>query len=73
MIPAAAVIVLVFLILRQVRRDRDAAAFIFILCCCVYTVFEAHLVSVYLMRNYLLLVAAMQLPRICGEERELIQ
>ena len=72
-IPAAAVIVLVFLILRQVRRDRDAAAFIFILCCCVYTVFEAHLVSVYLMRNYLLLVAAMQLPRICGEERELIQ
>ena len=39
----------------------------------MYTVFEAHLVSVYLMRNYLLLIAALYLPRICGEERELSQ
>ncbi len=72
-IPAAAVILLLFLILRQIRKDRDAAAFIFIFCCCMYTVFEAHLVSVYLMRNYLLLIAALYLPRICGEERELSQ
>lgn len=63
-IPAAVVLVVLFLLLRYLRRKRAAAAFILLITCAIYTVPEAHLVSVYLGRNYCLLLAGLYLPEI---------
>lgn len=65
-IPAVLVIILTFVLLRAIRKRRDRAAFVMFICCAVYTVFEAHLVSAYIGRNYLFFIAAEYLPVLMG-------
>ena len=67
-IPALLIIGITFALLEHARRTKDKAAFMLLLCCSLYTVFEAHLVSAYIGRNYALLVAAMYLPGILHSE-----
>ena len=50
-IPAVMILVLLFLVYRAIRREKDAAGLVFLLCCCLYTVLEAHLVSIFMLRN----------------------
>ncbi|MDO4284056.1 MAG: glycosyltransferase [Eubacteriales bacterium] len=69
-IPAAAMLGVLFALLRAVRRKRDAAALIMIVVYSVYTVVEAHLVSEYILRNYLLLLTALYAPVIFGGNYE---
>lgn len=66
-IPAVLVIILTFVLLRAIRQRRDRAAFVMFICCAVYTVFEAHLVSAYIGRNYLFFIAAEYLPVILAK------
>lgn len=65
-IPAVILFVLIFAMLRQIRKRRDAAAVMMMTCFIVYTAVEAHLVSVFLARNYGLVVFAGYLPAILG-------
>lgn len=66
-IPAAVIFVCLFKWMRILRRRRDAAAFVMLFVLLMYTVFEAHLVSEYLGRNFLLLLGAMYVPAAAGE------
>lgn len=65
-IPAIVIIGLTFALLEHVRKTRDKAAFMLLLCFGLYTVFEAHLVSAYIGRNYALFIAALYLPKMLG-------
>lgn len=65
-IPAIVIIVLTFALLEHARKTRDKAAFLLLLCFGLYTVFEAHLVSAYIGRNYALFIAALYLPKMLG-------
>ncbi|MCH4191043.1 MAG: hypothetical protein LKF52_01960 [Butyrivibrio sp.] len=55
-IPAILVIVLLVLLLLECGRRHDSAALMLIVSMSVYTIVEAHLVSEYIGRNYLLLI-----------------
>ncbi len=68
-IPAIILFALIFAFLRQIRRNRDSAAVMMMTCFIIYTVVEAHLVSVFLARNYALVVFAAYLPLLCGSDR----
>lgn len=63
-IPALLIAAALFLMLEHARRTRDRAGFVMLLCMTVYTVFEAHLVSSYIGRNYGLFLAALYLPAV---------
>lgn len=65
-IPAIVIIGLTFALLEYARKTRDKAAFMLLLCFVLYTVFEAHLVSAYIGRNYALFIAALYLPKMLG-------
>lgn len=65
-IPALVIIGLTFALLEYARKTRDKAAFMLLLCFGLYTVFEAHLVSAYIGRNYALFIAALYLPKMLG-------
>lgn len=65
-IPALVIISLTFALLEHARKTRDKAAFLLLLCFGLYTVFEAHLVSAYIGRNYALFIAALYLPKMLG-------
>lgn len=65
-IPALVIIGLTFALLEHTRKTRDKAAFMLLLCLGLYTVFEAHLVSAYIGRNYALFIAALYLPKMLG-------
>ena len=65
-IPAIVIIGLTFALLEYARKTRDKAAFMLLLCFGLYTVFEAHLVSAYIGRNYALFIAALYLPKMLG-------
>lgn len=65
-IPALVIIGLTFALLEHARKTRDKAAFMLLLCFGLYTVFEAHLVSAYIGRNYALFIAALYLPKMLG-------
>lgn len=65
-IPALVIIGLTFALLEHTRKTRDKAAFMLLLCFGLYTVFEAHLVSAYIGRNYALFIAALYLPKMLG-------
>lgn len=67
-IPAAAMLAVLFALLRVLRRKRDAYAFAFVLVLCLYTTLEAHLVSVYLLRNYIFFLIAANAAGIFGGE-----
>ena len=55
-LPAVFIIVLVLLLIAECGRRRDAMGLVVIVCGAIYTVSEAHLVSVYIGRNFLLLL-----------------
>ncbi len=63
-IPAVLIAAVLFLMLEHARKTRDRAAFVMLISMTVYTVFEAHLVSAYIGRNYGLFLAALYLPAI---------
>lgn len=65
-IPSLVIIGLTFALLEHARKTRDKAAFMLLLCFGLYTVFEAHLVSAYIGRNYALFIAALYLPKMLG-------
>ena len=65
-IPAIVIIGLTFALLEHARKTRDKPAFLLLLCFGLYTVFEAHLVSAYIGRNYALFIAALYLPKMLG-------
>lgn len=65
-IPGILLIWLIYACLERMRKRHDAAAFVLLLCCCLYTVPEAHLVSAYLGRNYCLLLVGIYLPLLIG-------
>ena len=67
-VAGAAVIALLFVLLRRARLERNAALFILLTACCIYTVPEAHLVSRYIARNYCLMPAAMTLASMLGRK-----
>lgn len=69
-IPAVLIIALVFAMFRVIRRRRDYAALVLFTAVCGYTVLEAHLVSEYIGRNFVLIAAAGFLPELLypGEE-----
>lgn len=61
-IPALMIIGAMFLMMEHARKTKDRAGFVMLLSMALYTVFEAHLVSAYIGRNYALLLAALYLP-----------
>ena len=65
-IPAAAVLAVVFGLYRVCRLRRDGAAFLLLLTCCLYTVLEAHLVSVFLLRNMLFFLVGLYAEELFG-------
>lgn len=70
-LPALFIVGVVFLLMEHSRRTRDRAGFVLLLSMSLYTVFEAHLVSAYIGRNYGLLLAALYLSEILGRGKEL--
>lgn len=68
-IPAVIMIAVIFLLFRQIRKNRDMDALVLLLVCCLYTVLEAHLVSVYLLRNYVFFLIAIYAPAMFGGEK----
>lgn len=55
-IPASIFIIVRVLQLVDIWRKKDAGAFLVVVSFCIYTVFEAHAVSVYIARDYALLL-----------------
>lgn len=55
-IPAVCCILVLCLLMWECRRQRDYMAFVLVLSFAVYTVIEAHAVSVYIARNYVLML-----------------
>ena len=53
-IPGACCMIVLFLLLRTCRKVKDAQGFVLVLSFALFTVVEAHAVSVYLARNYVL-------------------
>ena len=68
-IPAAAILVLLYMVLHKVRQRQDAAAFVMLITMFIYTVPEAHLVSEYIGRNYAFLLLSLYLPLMAGRQR----
>ena len=66
-IPAVLIVALLFLLFRACRRQRDYAGFLFLLSCCLYTVLEAHLVSVFMLRNYVLFLIGLYAGSLFGK------
>ena len=66
-IPAVLIVALLFLLFRACRRHRDYAGFLFLLSCCLYTVLEAHLVSVFMLRNYVLFLIGLYAGSLFGK------
>ncbi|MFR1309964.1 MAG: hypothetical protein ACLSCO_14530 [Gallintestinimicrobium sp.] len=53
-IPGLCCIILLFLLIWQCKNQKDRMGFVLILSFAVFTVVEAHIVSVYIARNYIL-------------------
>ena len=58
-IPGILCILLLLLLLRQLYKEKDGMGLVMISVLAVYTIVEAHLVSVYIGRNYILFLAGM--------------
>lgn len=68
-IPALIIAILIAVLMIQCYYRKDAAAIAWIVSVSVYTIIEAHLVSVYIGRNYLLLLAGAYAPRLIEDFR----
>ena len=55
-IPALFCIGILFRLYRRIRQERDMKGLVFLLCLCTYTVAEAHIISVFILRNLILLL-----------------
>ena len=55
-IPGAIVVIMLLLHLTECYRKRDGQALMLIASLSIYTIIEAHLVSIYIGRNFLLLI-----------------
>lgn len=55
-LPGIVVLLLLYYLILKFRKKKDAQALVILVSCAIYTVFEAHLVSVYIGRNFLLLL-----------------
>ncbi|MBO5998150.1 MAG: hypothetical protein J6P87_00510 [Lachnospiraceae bacterium] len=55
-IPAAFCVGIVFWLYRRMRQENDLKGLVFLLCLCTYTVVEAHIISVFILRNLILLL-----------------
>jgi hypothetical protein len=60
-LPAICMILIILLLYGAVLKKRDGTLLVLLTCLSIYTVVEAHLVSVYIGRNYLLLFVGMYL------------
>ncbi len=70
-IPAGAMLLLVILSIIESYRRRDYMGFVMIMMMSIFTVIEAHIVSVYIARNYLLfLIGAYLISMLSGSERD---
>ena len=67
LIPGTAMVWLIFEIFHAVRKKRDVRTLVFFGVLILYTLFEAHLVSVYIGRDVLLFVFAAYLRIILSE------
>ncbi|MCI2048611.1 MAG: hypothetical protein LKJ76_02690 [Lachnospiraceae bacterium] len=65
-IPGLSAVALLYALLRRVRIRKDTASLVMLASFFVYTFMEAHLVSVYLGRNYGLFVLACYAPELFG-------
>ncbi len=65
-IPGAILLGVLFALILAAGKQKDRGALWMILLCTVYTLVEAHLVSEYLLRNYLLFLIALYSPVIFG-------
>ena len=65
-IPALIIIALVFILIWYFYKTGNRAAFVMLIAMVLYTVMEAHLVSEFIGRNYLLFLAAQYLPEMTG-------
>ncbi len=65
-IPGAVMLGVLFALILAAGKEKDQGALLMILLCTVYTLVEAHLVSEYLLRNYLLLLIALYSPVLFG-------
>lgn len=61
-VPGACCVIALCLLMWQCRRQRDYMGFVLILSFGIYTVIEAHAVSVYIARNYVLLLMGAYWP-----------
>lgn len=68
LIPGVLILCGAAMMLELYRRRRDAAAWTFMMSCTLYTLVEAHLVSEFLGRNPLLVMAAMCVPMLLHED-----
>ena len=69
-VPALFIIMFVYEWLRSIRQRRDHAAYMMVSCLVLYTVIEAHLVSIYLGRSIELPLLAAYIPYILGDYNE---
>ncbi len=67
-IPGAILLGVLFALILAAGKQEDRGGLWMILLCTVYTLVEAHLVSEYLLRNYLLFLIALYSPVIFGGE-----
>ena len=70
LIPAAMMLAVIFELFRQIRKKKDAFSFVLLLVSCLYTTLEAHLVSVFLLRNYVLFLVGMYGSLLFGRQAE---
>lgn len=68
-IPGVIMLGVLFALILAAGKEKDQGALWMILLCTVYTLVEAHLVSEYLLRNYLLFLIALYSPVIFGNGR----
>ncbi len=68
LIPAAMMLAVIFGLFREIRKNKDAFSYVLLLVCCLYTTLEAHLVSVFLLRNYVLFLVAMYAGSLFGRQ-----
>ena len=70
-IPASIFIVILFIVMFHFYKKKDYAALMLIMSFSVYTIVEAHAVSVYMARNYVLfLIGASWSAIVCGAKKK---
>ena len=69
-IPAAIMIAVMFALLRAMRKRRDRMGFVLVIVACLFTVMEAHFISEYLGRNFILVLLAAYAPVIYGNQKD---